>query len=195
MTDTEPNRLPDEDIRAAMRAMSGYIDITTEDFREIYELAHEHAIRRLFAQIDVPHLMRRDLSALHPEQTLTQAAEQMALMHAHTLPVVDETGVVLGDVSEWNFLEGYGADTFFALVFRLMAHDERFLAYCAKTKVGEIMTQPAVTLPENGTFADIVGAFSRVEEKRLPVIDSQNHLIGVVLRRDFMACFHWEEWL
>jgi hypothetical protein len=38
---TQPTHLlPDEDVHAAMRAMSGYIDITTEDFREIYTLAH-----------------------------------------------------------------------------------------------------------------------------------------------------------
>lgn len=195
MTEAAPNRLPDEDVRAAMRAMSGYIDITPEDFREIYELAHEHAIKRLFAKMDVPHLMRRDLSALRPDQSLTEATEQMALMHAHTLPVVDESGLVLGDVSEWNFLRGYGADTFFSLVFRLMAHDERFIAYCERTTVAEVMTRPAVTLPEHGTFADIVSAFHRVEEKRLPVVDANNRIIGVVMRRDFLESFHWDQWL
>ncbi|OZB35862.1 MAG: hypothetical protein B7X44_08330 [Halothiobacillus sp. 15-55-196] len=195
MTERTPNRLPDEDIQAAMRAMSGYIDITTDDFREIFELAHEYAIRRLFCCMDVPHLMRRDFSALKPDQTLTEAAEQMALMHAHTLPVVDENGLVLGDVSEWNFLQGYGADTFFSLIFRLMAHDQRFIDYCERTLVREIMTQPAITLPEQGTFADIARAFHQVEEKRLPVVDAQNHLVGVVMRRDFLERFHWEEWL
>lgn len=187
--------LPDEDVHAAMRAMSGYIDITTEDFREIYSLAHEHAIKRLFAQMDVPHLMRRDLSALHPEQTLTEAAEQMALMHAHTLPVVDDAGRVLGDVSEWNFLQGYGADTFFFLVFRLMAHDQRFIDYCQRTQVRAVMTCPATVLLEQGSFADIARAFHTVEEKRLPVVDSDNRLIGVVFRRDFLQRFHWEDWL
>lgn len=195
MTDAAPNRLPDEDVRAAMRAMSGYIDITTEDFREIYELAHEHALKRLFAKMDVPHLMRRDLSALRPDQSLTEAAEQMALMHAHTLPVVDESGLVLGDVSEWNFLRGYGADTFFSLVFRLMAHDQRFIEYCQRTTVADVMTQPAVTLPAQGTFADIVSTFHQVEEKRLPVVDEENRLVGVVMRRDFLECFRWDQWL
>ncbi|OZB55787.1 MAG: hypothetical protein B7X35_08445 [Halothiobacillus sp. 14-56-357] len=132
---------------------------------------------------------------LKPDQTLTEAAEQMALMHAHTLPVVDENGLVLGDVSEWNFLQGYGADTFFSLIFRLMAHDQRFIDYCERTLVREIMTQPAITLPEQGTFADIARAFHQVEEKRLPVVDAQNHLVGVVMRRDFLERFHWEEWL
>ena len=195
MTDAAPNRLPDEDVRAAMRAMSGYIDITTEDFREIYELAHEHALKRLFAKMDVPHLMRRDLSALRPDQSLTEAAEQMALMHAHTLPVVDESGLVLGDVSEWNFLRGYGADTFFSLVFRLMAHDQRFIEYCQRNTVADVMTRPAVTLPAQGTFTDIVSTFHRVEEKRLPVVDEENRLVGVVMRRDFLECFRWDQWL
>jgi CBS-domain-containing membrane protein len=195
MTESTNARLPDEDVLAAMRAMSGYIDITTEDFREIYELAHAHAIKRLFAKKDVPHLMRRDLSALRPNQTLTEAAEQMALMHAHTLPVVDERGQVLGDVSEWNFLQGYGADTFFALIFRLMAHDQRFIDYCERTTVREVMTTPATVLPAQGSFVDIVRAFHAVEEKRLPVVDANNQLIGVVMRRDFLDNCDWDDWL
>lgn len=195
MTEPPPTLLPDDDVRAAMRAMSGYIDITTEDFREIYALAHEQAVKRVFGRMDVAHLMRRDLSALHPDQSLTSAAEQMALMHAHTLPVVDAAGHVLGDVSEWNFLQGYGADTFFFLVFRLMAHDQRFIDYCNRTRVGEVMTHPATVLAEDGGFVDIARAFHAVEEKRLPVVDSKNRLIGVVLRRDFMERFHLEDWL
>ncbi|HUX83234.1 MAG TPA: CBS domain-containing protein [Halothiobacillus sp.] len=195
MTQPTQTLLPDEDVHAAMRAMSGYIDITTEDFREIYTLAHEHAVKRLFGQMDVAHLMRRDLSALHPEQTLTAAAEQMALMHAHTLPVIDADGRVLGDVSEWNFLQGYGADTFFFLVFRLMAHDQRFVDYCNRTHVGEVMTRPATALLEDGSFVDIARAFHAVEEKRLPVVDAENRLIGVVLRRDFLQQFHLDDWL
>lgn len=195
MTESSNARLPDEDVLAAMRKMSGYIDITVDDFREIYTLAHAHALQRLFAQMDVPHLMRRDISALSPTQTLTQAAEQMALMHAHTLPVVDENGQVLGDVSEWNFLKGYGADTFFSLVFRLMAHDQRFIDYCERTTVHEVMTTPATVLSETGSFVEIARAFHAVEEKRLPVVDAHNHLIGVVMRRDFFARFHWDDWL
>jgi CBS-domain-containing membrane protein len=195
MSESLSARLPDADVLAAMRSMSGYIDITLDDFREIYTLAHEHALQRLFSKMDVSHLMRRDVSALRPTQTLTQAAEQMALMHAHTLPVVDEQGCVLGDVSEWNFLQGYGADTFFSLVFRLMAHDQRFIDYCEATTVREVMTTPATVLHAQGSFIDIARAFHAVEEKRLPVVDAHNQLIGVVMRRDFFERFHWDDWL
>ncbi len=192
MTQTNLAHLPDEDVQAAMRSMTGYVDITPEDFREIYAIAHEQALRRLFFARDVPHLMRRDLSALKPEQNLCQAAEQMALMHAHTLPVVDESGRVLGDVSEWNVLRGFGADTFFSLVFRVMNRHEHFADYCQRTTVSEVMTTPATVLPEHGSFSDIARAFHRVDCQRLPVVDAAGMLLGVVLRRDFMERLDWD---
>lgn len=44
--DHEPE-LTDEDILDAMDHISGYVDISTEDFRTIYHLAWKHAIARL----------------------------------------------------------------------------------------------------------------------------------------------------
>lgn len=41
--------LSDEDILDALAHISGYIDISTEDFRAIYHLAWRHAIARLRA--------------------------------------------------------------------------------------------------------------------------------------------------
>ena len=42
--------LSDEDILDAMRHISGYLDISTEDFRVIYRLAWRHAVERLRAR-------------------------------------------------------------------------------------------------------------------------------------------------
>ncbi len=39
--------LSDEDILDAMQHISGYVDISTEDFRTIYHLAWHHAVQRL----------------------------------------------------------------------------------------------------------------------------------------------------
>lgn len=41
--------LSDEDILDALAHISGYIDISTEDFRAIYHLAWRHAVSRLRA--------------------------------------------------------------------------------------------------------------------------------------------------
>ena len=39
--------LSDEDILDALAHVSGYIDISTEDFRTVYHLAWRHALARL----------------------------------------------------------------------------------------------------------------------------------------------------
>ena len=36
--------LQDEDIFEAMKAISGYLDITPGDFKEVYQLAYRHAL-------------------------------------------------------------------------------------------------------------------------------------------------------
>ena len=41
--------LSDDDILDALNQISGYIDISTEDFRAIYHLAWRHALARLKA--------------------------------------------------------------------------------------------------------------------------------------------------
>jgi CBS-domain-containing membrane protein len=41
--------LSDEDILDALSHVSGYLDITTEDFRTVYHLAWRHALARLQA--------------------------------------------------------------------------------------------------------------------------------------------------
>jgi len=41
--------LSDEDILDALAHVSGYIDISTEDFRTVYHLAWRHAVARLTA--------------------------------------------------------------------------------------------------------------------------------------------------
>lgn len=42
--------LSDEDILDALSHVSGYLDISTEDFRIVYHLAWRHALARLQAQ-------------------------------------------------------------------------------------------------------------------------------------------------
>ncbi len=48
-----PNDISDEDIFQAMAEMSGYVDITPEDFKEIYNHAYNHAHQKLSSKNSV----------------------------------------------------------------------------------------------------------------------------------------------
>lgn len=59
--------LSDEDIYDAMSHISGYLDITTEDFRELYHLTFQHAVETLTSRLRARDIMTPDIAAVRPE--------------------------------------------------------------------------------------------------------------------------------
>lgn len=104
--------LSDEDILDAMRHIPGYLDISTQDFRAIYHLAHAHAQERLFRQVRAGSLMRREIEPLRPNTPLDEAARILVEQKRKSLPVVDTDGYVIGMLTETDFLRRLEADTF-----------------------------------------------------------------------------------
>ena len=81
-SDTADNELPemeltDADILDAMQHIAGYIDISTEDFREIYHLAHRHAVGRLLGNFRIASLMRTEIVPLLHDMPLDEAAKAL----------------------------------------------------------------------------------------------------------------------
>jgi CBS-domain-containing membrane protein len=179
--------LSDDDILDAMQHIPGYIDITTSDFRAIYHLAHAHALERLFSSIRASRLMRAGVDPLRPEMPLDQAAESLARQGVKSLPVVDVEGRVIGMLTETDFLRRLRADSFLALLLRLLQDSGRFRHRCHETPVREAMTAPVVTVSEDATFRAIVDAFSRHEGRTMPVVDTNGALRGMLRRKDFLA--------
>ena len=62
--------LSDEDILDALKRIPGYVDITTEDFKEVYALAHRHAEDRLLGALRAERLMHAGVAPLAPPATI-----------------------------------------------------------------------------------------------------------------------------
>ena len=92
--------LKDEDIFAAMKQMSGYVDITPLDFKEIYVLAYQHALARLSREVTAAEVMTKEVVLVHPDTPLMEVAEAMGKRSVSGVPVVDEGGRVVGVISE-----------------------------------------------------------------------------------------------
>jgi CBS domain-containing protein/sporulation protein YlmC with PRC-barrel domain len=52
--------------------------------------------------------------------------------------------------------------------------------------LGDLMISPVVTAPEDALREDLVALFARYQFRMLPVVDSRDHLLGVVRYRDIM---------
>jgi len=176
--------LSDDDILDAMRQIPGYLDISTEDFRAIYHLAHAHALERLFRQVRAGGLMRTGLTPLHLDTRMDQAAGSLARQGSKGLPVVDSAGIVVGMLTETDFLRRLGADTFLELLLRLVADGAIFTHRCHETPVSEAMTAPAITVTADAGLRDMLRAFRAHPGRSMPVVDSGGRLQGLLLRKD-----------
>jgi len=182
--------LSDADILDAMRHIPGYLDISTEDFRAIYHLAHSHSLERLFRHVRAGRLMRTDIKPLHVDTRLDEAAQSLAEQRRKSLPVVDANGGVIGMLTETDFLRRLKAETFLELLLRLIADAGNFTHRCHATPVSEAMTAPVVTVTVDAGFREIVSAFHSHEGRTMPVVDTQGRLQGLLLRKDVVKAYH-----
>lgn len=137
-------------------------------------------------------LMVRDVMSTRvvtvaPDLGYKQIADLLVDMGVSAVPVVDGDGRVLGVVSEADLLyklEFNGADVHAGLF-------ERRRSRLAKQKAvgetaAELMTSPAVTVAAGVPLTVAAQLMERHDVKRLPVLDDDGHLTGIVARRDLL---------
>lgn len=181
--------LTDEDVLDAMQHISGYLDISTEDFRALYRLAQAHANERLFSQVRAGALMRTGVEPLRPEMSAREAARALVQQNLKSLPVVNGGSQVIGILTETNLLRCLGAASYLELLFdaveQVMVPD----AECGRRSVAEVMTAPAIGINERAGFNEVMQAFRHHPGRSMPVEDAAGRFAGMLLRKDFLhAC-------
>lgn len=108
---------------------------------------------------------------LHPEESLQEAGEKMRDLSAKTLPVSDGQRLV-GVVDQTNpdrRAAGFGHDP-------------------AATTVGNIMNSNVAYCFENDNCAEALRRMKERSLDRLPVVDREMRIVGVVSREDLTEC-------
>jgi CBS domain-containing protein len=123
----------------------------------------------------------------------TPFRELVGLLERHrisALPVVDDAGRLVGIVSEADLLvkEGYphGGDD--AGMIDALRHRRRFVK-AVGTCAADVMTRRVVTVPLGTQVAIAARLMVRLGVKRLPVVDDQGKLAGIVTRSDLLKVF------
>jgi CBS domain-containing membrane protein len=184
--DSTELELTDGDILDAMQHIPGYLDISTEDFRTIYHLAHRHAIGRLFGDIQAEELMQKGIEPLFADMPLDVAAKAIVRSGYKALPVTDTDGHVTGMLTETDFLRQLKVDTFLELLLNMLDDTFEFKHRCHDTPVSKAMSSPAITIHKGAGFGDMLEAFHRHEGRSTPVVDDAGRLCGLLFRKDFI---------
>ncbi|XP_020084605.1 uncharacterized protein LOC109707610 [Ananas comosus] len=88
------------------------------------------------------------------------------------LPVIDAAGKCIGVISK--------KDTAKALKG-------------LESKVGEVMSSPAITLPADKTVLDAAALMLKRKVHRIPILDKQQHVVGIVTRTDVFRALESQE--
>jgi CBS domain-containing protein len=181
--------LTEADVRAAMEAVPAYIDITAADFREIYHLAFEHALKRLGEAIRVRNLLKPEVVTVHPDTPLPEVTALMIRHRISGLPVVDDAGRVVGVVSEHDFVTHARAEDGRTVIEILPAEAGaagQAGAGAYAHVAADIMTRDVATLDEDAPLPEIAASFGKWQVNRLPVTDDAGRLKGLVCRWDLV---------
>ncbi|MEU8972038.1 CBS domain-containing protein [Streptomyces monashensis] len=140
----------------------------------------------------VNDVMAHRVVALRTGAVFKDIVQAMHEWRVSALPVLDDSGVVVGVVSEADLLpkEEYSDD----VVGRYGLPGQPPDAYKADAvTAGELMTAPAVTVRADAPLAHAARLMARTGVKRLPVVGLDGALKGVVSRSDLLKVFLRED--
>jgi CBS domain-containing protein len=160
--------------------------ITVEDV-EIVKYTHRY-LQPLPADQPVSKIMTRSVTAVHPDTSAREVVELLLDKLLKAVPVIDEKRQVVGIIANSDLLHHAGMPVRLAVGERLEAEDLRtFLNQISREKTAQqIMTSPVVTAREDEALGHVVQRMLQRGLKRLPVIDAQGRLVGMVSRLDIL---------
>lgn len=127
-------------------------------------------------RVHVVDLMTTDVITVSPETPIKDAARLMFRHRVSGLPVCDEMSCLVGIITEADFL-------------RLeVARGEADEPVPVET-VGEVMNRGVVTVGPDQTIPDAAKIMVVQDVKRLPVVDDEQHILGILSRLDVVAVF------
>jgi CBS domain-containing membrane protein len=181
--------LSDKDIFEAMKTVPGYLDISPGDFKEIYSLAFKLAMDRLSHSVKARDIMTEDVILVKADTPIGEVAETMGREKVSGVPVVDEGEKVLGIISEKDFLRQMADDApknVMSLIAQYLQVKKCLALPLRGQTAQDIMSSPAITIMPDTTLKEIAELFSTRAINRVPVIDSEGRLKGLITRSDIV---------
>ncbi|MCE1254865.1 MAG: CBS domain-containing protein, partial [Anaerolineae bacterium] len=137
----------------------------------------------------VAEVMTRNVVTLSADRSVLFAWQQMLAHVIKVMPVMDVSGGVIGILTDEDLLERAGVRQRLSLALRLdeneIKHDLDMLAD-SPLKVRDVMSQPVVTIIETDLLRTAIEKMVKHGLKRLPVLNSQLHLVGMLSRLDIL---------
>lgn len=141
-------------------------------------------------------IMTTKIVTVSPDTQVRDVAALMIEKQISGIPVLKENGMLVGIISEGDFLRRPEIGT--------EKHRRRWLSFFTRAdeqareftkshalKAEDVMTTPVIHVSEDTSLSEVVETMEQHKVKRVPVLDDGN-LVGIVTRRDILRALAWQ---
>jgi len=144
-------------------------------------------LEQLRFDLQVQDVMRKEVAAVPYDASVRTAVETLIGRKFRALPVVDLDGRVIGVLSNGDLVQRGGLGARLELLSAMSeSAREGFLAQLSAHRVDEVMTLEPTTVRTTDSVAAATRLMADRKFKRLPVIDADGRLAGVLARSDVL---------
>jgi len=177
--------LPAAEADAVLRKISGMVTDGIVSVQDLEVVCHCARKALLPKQLHVRDAMTRDPKTVTPDTSASETARLLLSGSFHAVPVVDASRRPVGIVTQGDLIERAGMPVRLGLLDEL-GHPgiSTTLNALGGKLVSEIMSRPVVTVGQDRLLVEAVDTMLARRLKRLPVVDADGRLVGVLARYD-----------
>jgi CBS domain-containing membrane protein len=181
-----------EDLDAVLQQYNQVLDIGRDDLAALFMQTEQRAYQRRFGVITCADIMSRDIVSAEFGTELEPAWQLMRNHRVAALPVLNRARRVVGIVTQTDFLEHGGLDTYSGMRQQL----QRFLRKSGVTHtekaevVGQIMSQRPTTARVDTPIVDLVPLMANSGFHHIPIVDAEQRFVGIITQSDLVAALY-----
>ena len=146
----------------------------------------------------VKEVMTTEVIIVGPNDSVEECSRLLFENNISGLPVVDEEGTVVGMVTEGDlirraarikapgYLEILGGQIFLGNPNKFVQEIQRAMSY----RAGDLMTDKVISINPDETIEEAATQMLNQGVSRLPVLDENQKLVGILSRRDVMQALY-----
>jgi CBS domain-containing membrane protein len=173
-----------DDLEAVLNRRGELLDIDPEDLETLFRETQMQAYARTFSELACRDVMSSPVVSITPDTTLRAAADLLQRHAIKALPVVDRRQHVVGIVTRadlTNRPKSVDLRLMEALAARLFKRDAT-----RGRLVSTVMTTHVRTVATSTPIVELVPFFADDGHHHIPVIDTQDRLVGIITQSDLI---------
>ena len=181
-----------EDLDAVLKQYNQVLDISRDDLASLFMQTEQRAYQRRFGIITCADIMSRDIVSAEFGTGLEPAWQLMRNHRVVALPVLNRARRVIGIVTQTDFLEHGGLDSYAGMRRQL----QRFLRKSGVTHtekaevVGQIMSGHPTTARTDTPIVDLVPLMANSGFHHIPIVDAEDRFVGIITQSDLVAALY-----